>query len=286
MTNGDGPRDPDHEAILALAHRCELADGVFPLNESATLIATGQRPGEIRTEHLEGRLAGVAVADPREDSIVVAVDPDLRRRGVGTRLLTAGLDAHPGWAVWAFGTLPAARGLAQSVGLRAVRQLLRLERDLGEVADPRVPAGYRITTYSPGDAAGVVAVNAAAFAHHPEQGRLTVDEFLGLTRQPWFSADGLLLARHGDELAGFHWTKRHDEALGEVYVLAVHPSHGGVGLGRALLEAGLAHLARLGCRRVMLYVEGDQERVVRLYRAAGFETAGVDTSYRRQAEEG
>ena len=217
---------------------------------------------------------------------MVAVEPARRRQGIGTRLLTAALAAHPDYSVWAFGTLPAAERLAARLSLVPVRRLLRLERNLGDEQVTPPPEGYRITTYSPRDAADVVAVNAAAFAHHPEQGRLTLEEFLGLTRQPWFSPDGLLLARRGEELAGFHWTKRHDAEAGEVYVLAVHPDHHGGGLGRSLLEAGLAHLARIGCHRVLLYVEADQERAVLLYRSAGFEQAAVDTSYRRPVEEG
>ncbi len=286
MTMRDEARTADVEAVLALVGRCEAEDGVAPLNESAALVAAGERPGEVHLEWDGRTLAGIAVADPREHSIVVAVDPAHRRQGIGTRLLTTALAAHPDHSVWAFGTLPAAERLAARLSLVPVRQLLRLERDLGEEPEPTPPEGYRITTFSPQDAAEVVAVNAAAFAHHPEQGRLTLDEFLGLTRQPWFSPEGLLLARSGAELAGFHWTKRHDAEVGEVYVLAVHPDHHGGGLGRWLLEAGLAHLARIGCHRVLLYVEADQERVVRLYRSAGLEQAAVDTSYRRPVEEG
>lgn len=286
MTTSDGASASAADAVIGLVGRCEAEDGVAPLNESATLVALGERPGDVHREHAGRALAGIAIADPREQSIVVAVDPAHRRHGIGSRLLTAALAAHPAYSVWAFGTLPAAERLAAGLSLVPVRRLLRLERDLGDEPETSPPEGYRITTYSPDDAAAIVAVNAAAFAHHPEQGRLTVEEFLGLTRQPWFSPDGLLLARRGDELAGFHWTKRHDAELGEVYVLAVHPDHHGGGLGRSLLEAGLAHLARSGCHRVLLYVEGDQERVVRLYRSAGFEQAAVDTSYRRQVEEG
>ncbi|NHB85488.1 hypothetical protein G7085_15025 [Tessaracoccus sp. HDW20] len=70
----------------------------------------------------------------------------------------------------------------------------------------------------------MVAVNAAAFVHHPEQGRLTVDEFDDLTRQSWFDPAGLLVAKRDATVAGFHWTKRHGGGLGEVYVMAVAPT--------------------------------------------------------------
>ena len=44
----------------------------------------------------------------------------------------------------------------------------------------------------------------------------------------------------------------------------------------------LDHLAGSGDERVQLYVEADQERVVRMYDRAGFTVGQVDTSYRRK----
>ena len=146
---------------------------------------------------------------------------------------------------------------------------------VADVLRPEAPRAIRAALK------GSLDLAVAAFAHHPEQGRLTIDDFQALTRQPWFNAAGLLVAHHDDEVAGFHWTKRHDANLGEVYVLAVRPGHGGAGLGRALLTAGLAHLHTVGCEDVELYVEASEERVVALYTATGFRTLNVDTAYRR-----
>lgn len=280
MTRTPEPDVGTRRAILALAAEMAASDGTNPLNESATLVVSGERPGHFHLEHEGEELVGFAVADPREHTIVAGVRPTHRRRGLGTRLVTAALAEHPDYALWAFGTLDGAAGLAERLGLQPVRGLLKLGRELHHEPVSDVPEGYRVTVYEEGDAQQIVAVNAAAFAHHPEQGKLTVEDFLGLTRQPWFAADGLFVARRGHEVAGFHWTKRHDEATGEVYVLAVHPDHGGVGLGRVLLETGLAHLERIGCRQVHLYVEADQERVVQLYQSAKFGRISLDTSYR------
>ncbi|GAB3816663.1 mycothiol synthase [Tessaracoccus terricola] len=276
------PEAADRRALLALADELAAADGTSPLNESASLVVSGERPGDFHLAHVDGALAGFAVADPREDTIVAGVHPSHRRRGIGTGLLTAALDAHPGHTAWAFGTLPGAVAIADHLGLTAVRGLLKLGRTLGDEPVSEAPDGYTIDTFTDDDAAAVVAVNAAAFAHHPEQGKLTLEEFRGLTRQDWFSADGLFVARSSTGVAGFHWTKRHDAEVGEVYVLAVHPDHGGRGLGRVLLEQGLAHLEEIGCTQVVLYVEADQERVVRLYNSANFNQINLDTSYARK----
>lgn len=280
MTRPDEFSSQDRAALLDLIARIEEADGVRPVNESAELIINGYRDGEVLLEPAGGVPVAFGIADPREETLMLGVDPLHRRQGHGSNILRKLLQSHPQSSVWSFGSLPSAQELASSMGLKPVRRLLEMGRNLKDEPDPTVPDGYRITAFEDGDAESVVAVNSVAFAHHPEQGKLTVAEFVDLTKQPWFTADGLLVARRGDEVAGFHWTKRHDAETGEVYVLAVDPAHGGSGLGRALLESGLAHLEQIGCTKVILYVEADQERVVRLYQSANFETINVDTNYR------
>ncbi|MEO7586762.1 MAG: mycothiol synthase [Arachnia sp.] len=268
--------------VQHLVRSISEADGVSPTNESADLVIAGQRPGSFLLAEADGALVGFAVIDARDATIQAGVLPAHRRRGHGTALLREALEAHPRNTVWAFGTRAGVSGLADKLGLAPVRELLKMARPLRNELPPTVPEGWTVRAFRPDDADGVVATNAAAFAHHPEQGKLTRDEFDALASQPWFSAEGLLVASRGEgngSVAGFHWTKRHDEATGEVYVLAVHPDHEGHGLGRALLEAGLAHLQTVGCTEVILFVEASEQRVVAMYRSASFETSNTDTSY-------
>jgi mycothiol synthase len=189
--------------------------------------------------------------------------------------------------IWAHGSHPAAAVIADRLGLRAARQLLRLGRDLTPADDTEIalPDGVRLRTFRPGlDEAEVVAVNNRAFAWHPEQGTWTEDDIRLREHQDWFDPAGFLIAVDGrDRVLGFHWTKTHpnDEAgpTGEVYVVGVDPSAQGSGLGRALTTAGLAHLARRGLDRVILYVEGDNAPALRIYRSIGFVQMAADIQF-------
>jgi mycothiol synthase len=132
-----------------------------------------------------------------------------------------------------------------------------------------------------------VAVNAAAFASHPEQGAMDRGNLARRMAEPWFDPAGLLVAEDGSGVLGFHWTKQHDERLGEVYVVGVSPQAQGRGLGKLLTLAGLHHLAGLGVEEVLLYVESDNGPAVAVYSRLGFAHADADThvQYRRGVQD-
>ena len=271
------------DALRRLVAAIRDHDGISPINESGSLGIDGVREADFFFMGRRSDPFGFVLCDERDGTLQVGVHPDHRREGVGTELLTEALSSYPDFTAWAFGTLPGADELAARVRMEPIRQLLRMERPLAPAGQaPAEAEGYEIVTYDPADREAIVALNAAAFSHHPEQGRPTVAEFEDLTRQDWFDPAGLFVARRDGEVAGFHWTKQHGDGLGEVYVIAVAPEHEGRGLGRVLLQRGLDHLADSGDERVQLYVEADQERVVRMYDRAGFTVGQVDTSYRRK----
>jgi mycothiol synthase len=256
----------------------------------------GGRSSDVRG----GALVGYAQLDPAAtapdgapDPVAeLVVHPAHRRAGTGSALLTALLERAPALRVWAHGGLPGAAALAARFGFTADRELWRMRRSLREpFADPQLPDGVTLRPFRPGaDEDELLRVNNAAFAWHPEQGGWTLDDIALREAEPWFDAEGLLLAVDvavPARVLGFHWTKVHQpgsdvpDAIGEVYVLAVDPAARGRRLGPALTLAGLAHLRDRGLDAVMLYVEADNAPAVRVYRDLGFTPWGVDVSYRR-----
>ena len=141
-----------------------------------------------------------------------------------------------------------------------------------------VPADLEVRGYRDEDAEAVLAVNAAAFAHHPEQGGLDAAGLAERMAEAWWDPAGLIIATdRSGELLGFHWTKQHSATVGEVYVVAIGPSVQGRGLGRLLTLAGLHHLAARDVDEVLLYVESDNGPAVHVYSGLGFTHRASDT---------
>ncbi len=341
--------DQEVAAVLMLVDAATEADSVRPLNEHVMLhLRYGGDPGAKALLLYEGdALAGFAHIDPTDQvegpSGELVLHPGFRRRGLGRRLLESALaEAGGRLRLWAHGDHPGAGRLATSMGFARVRSLWQMRRSLfAPIPAAEVPAGVRLRTFQPGsDEDAWLALNACAFADHPEQGSWTLEDLTRREREPWFDPAGFLLAiresprpanlpshpdhpgtqpsplaspgtgltdgdadtkvranpddgeglADGPQLAGFHWTKVHGDdgpsvphghkAIGEVYVVGVHPSERGSGLGRALTLAGLAHLRSRGLSQVMLYVDEENRSAIRLYESLGFTRWDVDVMYR------
>lgn len=277
-------------AVHLLVEAAAVLDGHTSLNEAALLHLSRPREGVrhlLAHVHRDGQgeeLVGYAQLEAASafDSGQIVVAPTARRDGVGTALLGRLAElSRRRLQVWAIGNSVAAQALAARVGLVPARELLLLTRPLADLppAAP-LPAGVAVRSFVPGqDEQAWLRVNARAFASHPEQGAVTTEDLADRMAEAWFDPDGFLLALRGDDLVGFHWTKRHSDQLGEVYVLGVDPDADGRGLGSALLDLGLHRLQQQGLSEVELYVEGDHERAVRLYQGRGFHLASRDVMY-------
>jgi mycothiol synthase len=275
--------------VRSALERTTAADGVGPLSEEARLRLA---PGESGATHLlvegDDGVGYAQLATGDEATLELFVAPEARRRGVGTALLVAAREQTPAFAVWAHGDLPAAAALAERHGLRRTRELWQMRRPLdASLTAPPIPAGFTVRPFVPGqDEAAWLALNAAAFARHPEQGSWTTHDLELREQEPWFDPAGFFLAERAGELVGFHWTKVHPpsasepEPLGEVYVLGVAPTAAGDGLGSLLTAVGLAHLAARGLSTVLLYVEADNTPALRVYERQGFSRHAVDVQYR------
>jgi len=291
-------------AVLALVRRARAVDHVAPLSEQVLLAARdGSGTGSSHFlayagthlagyAHLERGLAGEAA------SAEIVVDPADRRQGVGTELIRALEEAVSpeagGLRIWSHGHLVGARALAARDGYESVRELWAMRRSLLPDAGPlpavTLPEGFRSRSFVVGqDEDAWLRVNARAFAHHAEQGRMTRHDLDLRIAESWFDPTGFILiedTRGEPVLAASHWTKivppadpQVSPTEGEVYVVGVDPAYQGLGLGRAATVLGLAHLRERGMTGAMLYVDADNTAAVATYSRLGFSRFAVDVMY-------
>lgn len=270
--------------LTPLVEQTAAHDGISPLNEQAERIIAGQLPGLHLLAHQGDEVLGYAQVDVTDGSVQLFVVPAARGQGIGRALAELARHQDDDLQWWSFGTLAGARALASRLGVEPVRALLKMS---AQPTDERTcphpgpaPEGITVRGFTADDIDDLVAVNALAFADHPEQGQMSRQDVEDKMAEHWFDAEGLFLAHDADgRLLGYHWTKT-EGTVGEVYVIGVHPFEHGRGLGRYLLEIGLHHLGAIrGATVIDLYVEAANARVVAMYENAGFVEVQRDTRW-------
>jgi mycothiol synthase len=277
-------------------------DGLRPLSGQVWLHV--KEGGEEHGLHVlaraeEGQLVGYAHIDVTDEvegaSAELTVSPSRRRAGIGRQLIETLLLLSPDGRLrlWSHGEQAGATALAERMGFHRSRVLWQMRRSLyAPVPRAVVPDDIVIRAFRVGlDEEAWLDLNARAFPHLPDQGSWTRKDLERRLHEPWFSADGFLMAWRGEQLVGFHWTKvhgggghghgHHHDPFGEVYVVAVDPQERGTGLGRTLTLLGLNHLRSLDLDQAMLYVDASNTAAISLYEGLGFARWDTDVLYRR-----
>ena len=272
--------------VRSLLDEAQREDGFPALSDQASLGAHDGAPGEavalLAAAPGSDALDGYATLSRRQGtwSLEAVVRPALRDgpSDVLGALLDAALEeaaSRGGGQVHAWLRADLERGAARMAarGLHPTRELLQLRAPMPPTAlQDAISPPVSVRPFRPGrDEQAWLAVNARAFAGHPEQGAWTIADLERRELAPWFDPGGFLLHDEGTRLAAFCWTKVHlSPVLGEIYVIGVDPDYQGRGLGRALTRVGLGHLATRGVPTAMLYVERTNTPALVLYRSLGF----------------
>lgn len=277
--------------VSALLEEAEAADGHHPIGEHTYLVLThgGQEDalglvGQVG----EDLVAYLALTPGRERGwwgLELAVHPLHRTPKNFLELFEAAsheVHQRNGQALRAWIFQPRLAEAAMQAGFRAERELYKLKLSLPTGMKPAYPGSITTSQFRPDlDESVWLEVNNAAFAGHPENGRWTTELLSDRLAQPWFTPSDLVMAWDKERLVGFCWVKREHPGQGEIYVIAVAPSHQGRGIGRALVIDGIARMESLGDNLAFLYVDAGNGPALSLYRSLGFHVDHIDRSFVR-----
>jgi mycothiol synthase len=182
---------------------------------------------------------------------------------------------------WVFRPEEADDAVAAKLGFQKGRDLLHVCVSLPITHDVPMPEGIHVRRFEPGrDERAWLDVNNRAFADHPEQGEWDAETLQRRMKEPWFDADDFHIAADNGDIVGFNWMKLHPErGEGEIYVIGVDPDRKAAGLGKALLVAGLKHMADKGMTTCCLYVDESNGSALAMYEKFGFKEDHRDRAY-------
>lgn len=149
-----------------------------------------------------------------------------------------------------------------------VRFAMRLD-DLSSLPAVVTPPGYGIRTYRDGDAAAWCSIMSGQI------GQWTVERFYSEVHdKPVFRPDGLFFATHGDTpvaSACAWWTEQYGPDIGVLHMVATHPEHRHLGLGRAVSLSVMHFFAQLHMQACVLSTTSQRLSAIKLYFNLGFQ---------------
>jgi len=194
------------------------------------------------------------------------VDPEVRRRGTGSALLTAGLELCGGAGLL---VVPRSSGAGAALALARGGELSHSEHALvltGPAAPGPADPELSLRAARPEDVDGVTDLLAAGFGSLPDAAQVTS------------RLDGTQVAeRDGGVVAALR--VEHDGDTAHVYGFVVAPALQGRGIGRDVLRRVCQDLAAHGAGRVGLEVATLNERALGLYTSLGFIRVATEDYY-------
>ena len=152
---------------------------------------------------------------------------------------------------------------------KAQLQMMWPERSLDSPPAVRVPDGYDLRTYRPGDEARFYEV--MALAGWPGWDDEKLKPYLARTLpEAWFLAIHLASGRIVASAMGIHDHSEVHPFGGELGWVAADPTHSGKGLGAAVCSAVTARLIGAGYRDIHLYTEDWRLPALKTYLKLGY----------------
>ena len=180
--------------------------------------------------------------------------------------------------------------LAESGGFRLVDIRLTLQASLADepAAAPPLGDGIELGLARSAEVGQLKAIARAShhdsrFYHDPGFSRADCDRLY----ETWIEkacgdpAGAVLVARRGQQAAGYLACGRQDAATGRISLVAIAPGFQRQGIGQALLAAAMNWFREQNFQSVSVVTQGRNVAAQRLYQRAGFVTQSVQLWYHR-----
>lgn len=302
----------DLPAVCALHNRSETHDGVprvltleelaEELDDETVVFAT-----DTRAAFLDGELAGYAYTlhlpgEVKEHRCYVfgEVDPDARRRGVGTALMRWAIDRgseqlradEPDLPRYlrtdSYDYIVGAARLFEHMGLRPVRWFEELLRPLTDLPAIGNVEGVRVLPWDDDRFEEIRVVKNTAFLDHWGSTPISAEHWAQHTRGVGARQDLSFIALDDDDrVVAYCFNARYpddDEVLGRrdawIDNLGTLPEWRGRGIASLLIAHSLAAFAADGLTHASIGVDSDSPTgAARLYRSLGFEPEQRSVTY-------
>ena len=178
----------------------------------------------------------------------------------------------------------------EDYGFKVGRYFITMERSLSEfLPKPEFPEGFTVSQGAQKNSTAWVELFNQTFANHWNHNDMTVGQIQDELAQTYYNPKLDLVAISPDgTLAAFcysHVKPSSDKstAISLINVLGVRPAFRRIGLGKAILLAGMHQLKAEAVDRAMLYVDADNiYSALRLYQAVGFQEVSTQIAYSKK----
>jgi len=219
------------------------------------------------------------------------VAPDYRRQSLATNLIERAIrrarelgaiavqmNVHDG--------SKSVRQLAVRLGFEFARRFLKLRLSLEGWPCQGDLGGVDICNLEKVGLEGLLGIQNRAFTGNWGYCPNTLEEIAYYLSEHRNSPEDIIMACEGTRIIGYCWTKPAcgpGELLkaGQIFMLGVDPDFLGMGLGRKLMTAGLAHLKGKGLKAAWLEVDGENKAALSLYESMGFRKYGSSSWYEK-----
>ncbi len=166
-------------------------------------------------------------------------------------------------------------------------ELVLQREDAGGVPDPSLPEAMSVRKMrSTAEALLLTRVQNRVFEGHWGFSKNTPDEVLARLGLPSTGPEQVLFVETEEgDIAGYIWTAlswEHDHTCGKIWMTGVVPEFRSLGLGKALVSAGVKHLLSQGAADVHLEVVEGNAAAVSIYQGMGFKRHGQTDWYEKR----